>query len=84
MDFFSPKNTRTLALETTKNTYSIHHFNGSWHSVAQQKHVALRTKLCKVFGEKLGDIMSASLAIFINIWYEGFGKTLKRVWAKIG
>lgn len=84
MDFFSPKNTRTLELQITENTYSVHHFNGSWHSLAQQKHVALRTKLCKVFGEKLGDIMSAFLAIFINIWYEGFGKTLKRVWAKIG
>lgn len=84
MDYFSPKNTRTLELQITRNTYSVHHFNGSWHSLAQQKHVALRTKLCKVFGEKLGDIMSAFLAIFIHVRYEGFGKTLKRVWAKIG
>ena len=84
MDYFSPKNTRTLELQVTANTYSIHHFNGSWHSLAQQKHVALRTKLCKVFGEKLGDILSSFLAIFINIRYEGLGNTLKKVLAKLG
>ena len=83
MDYFSPKNTRTLVLETTENTYSIHHFNGSWHSFAQQKHVALRTKLCKVFGERLGEILTSFLAIFINIRYEGLGNTLKKISSKI-
>ena len=84
MDYFSPKNTRTLALEMTKNTYSIHHFNGSWHSLAQQKHVALRTKLCKVLGERLGEVLASFLAIFINIRYEGLGSTLKKILAKLG
>lgn len=83
MDYFSPKNTRTLALEITKNTYSIHHFNGSWHSVAQQKHVALRTKLCKMLGEKIGDMLSSFLAIFIHIRYEGFECTLKKISDKV-
>ena len=83
MDYFSPKNTRTLALETTKNTYSIHHFNGSWHSLAQQKHVALRTKLCKVFGERVGEVLASILAIFINIRYEGLGNTIKKISSKI-
>ena len=84
MDYFSPKNTRTLAIETTKNTYSIHHFNGSWHSLAQQKHVALRTKLCKVLGERLGEVLASFLAIFINIRYEGLGCTFKKMLAKLG
>ena len=83
MDYFSPKNTRTLALETTINTYSIHHFNGSWHSLAQQKHVALRTKLCKVLGEKRGDLLSSFLAIFIHVRYEGFWRTLIKILDKI-
>ncbi len=83
MDYFSPKNTRTLALEMTKNTYSIHHFNGSWHSLAQQKHVALRTKLCKVFGERVGEVLASILAIFINIRYEGLGNTIKKISRKI-
>jgi hypothetical protein len=83
MDYFSPKNTRTLALEMTKNTYSIHHFNGSWHSLAQQKHVAMRTKLCKVFGERVGEVLASILAIFINIRYEGLGNTIKKISSKI-
>ena len=83
MEYFSPKNTRTLELHITENTYSIHHFNGSWHSFAQQKHVALRTKLCKVFGERVGEILSSFLAIFINIRYEGMLFTLKKIIAKV-
>ena len=84
MDYFSPKNTRTLELKITGNTYSIHHFNGSWHSLAQQKHVALRTKLCKVLGERLGEVLTSFLAIFINIRYEGLGSTFKKILAKLG
>lgn len=83
MDYFSPKNTRTLAIEKTENTYSIHHFNGSWHSLAQQKHVALRMKLCKVFGESKGEILATIGALFINVRYEGFSRTLKKCALKI-
>lgn len=83
MDYFSPKNTRTLALEITGNTYSIHHFNGSWHSLAQQKHVALRTKLCKVLGEPIGEVLSTVCAIFINFRYEGLSVTIKKMVSKL-
>lgn len=79
MDYFSPKNTRTLELQITKNTYSIHHFNGSWHSLAQQKHVALRTKLCKLFGEKTGEMLATISAVFINLRYEGLFMTMKKI-----
>ena len=83
MDFFSPKNTRTLELQITKNTYSIHHFNGSWHSLAQQKHVALRTKLCWIFGERIGEILASIGAVFINLRYEGFLYTTRKIFSKI-
>lgn len=83
MDYFSPKNTRTLELHITENTYSIHHFNGSWHSLAQQKHVALRTKLCKVLGEGFGDVLSSFLAVFIHVRYEGPWRTLIKILDKI-
>lgn len=82
MDYFSPKNTRTLALETTKNTYSIHHFNGSWHSLAQQKHVALRTKLCRIFGESFGAAIASFCALFINLYYEGCKTTFCKIISK--
>lgn len=83
MDYFSPKNTRTLELHITGNTYSIHHFNGSWHSSAQQKHVILRTKLCKILGECAGDILSSFLAIFIHLRYDGMQTTINTIRKKI-
>lgn len=83
MEYFSPKNTRTLELQITKNTYSIHHFNGSWHSLAQQKHVALRTKLCIFFGEFFGNAIASACAVFINLRYEGVSVTIKKILAKI-
>lgn len=30
VDYFSPKDYQTRALKVTRNTYSIHHFSGSW------------------------------------------------------
>lgn len=83
MDYFSPKNTRTLVVEKTENTYSVHHFNGSWHSVAQQKHVALRTKLCRIFGENVGEALTTFCALFINLRYEGFGGTIRKIRMKL-
>lgn len=79
MDYFSPKNTRTLELNVTKNTYCVHHFNGSWHSVAQQKYVKLRTILCQKFGEKIGELISLLAIIPINLRYEGFVKTFRKI-----
>lgn len=79
MDYFSPKNTRTLELNITKNTYCVHHFNGSWHSVAQQKYVKLRTILCRKFGEKIGELISLLAIVPINFRYEGFVKTFRKI-----
>lgn len=83
MDYFSPKNTRTLEIEATENTYSVHHFNGSWYTKAQAVHVWLRIKLCKVFGEKVGEILSTIAALFIHSRYEGVWYTFKKTVSKM-
>lgn len=36
-DFFSPKDFHTLQIHTTENTYSIHHFAGSWMASTSTK-----------------------------------------------
>ncbi len=82
MDYFSPKNTRTLEVDATENTYSVHHFNGSWYTKAQSAHVRLRIKLCKIFGEKIGELLSSVAALFIHCRYEGAWYTLKKVVSK--
>jgi len=78
MHYFSPKNTRTQMVEATDETYSVHHFNGSWYSVAQRKHVNARIKLCKLFGENVGTMISTVYAVFVNLRYNSFKDTLSR------
>lgn len=83
MDYFSPKNTRTLEVDATENTYSVHHFNGSWYTKAQSVHVKLRIKLCKVFGEKMGEVLSTIAALFIHCRYEGVWYTFRKTASKM-
>lgn len=83
MDYFSPKNTRTLDIGATQNTYSIHHFNGSWYTKAQQKHVLLRIKLCKKFGERLGESLATFAALYFHCKYEGVAYTFKKTVSKV-
>ncbi|MCR5028010.1 MAG: glycosyl transferase [Fibrobacter sp.] len=78
MHYFSPKNTRTQMVEATDETYSVHHFNGSWYSVAQRKHVNARIQLCKLFGENVGTMISTVYAVFVNLRYNSFKDTLSR------
>lgn len=83
MECFSPKNTRTLEMNATDRTYSIHHFNGSWYSLAQRKHVDARIRLCKLFGERIGTLMSTLYAVYVNVRYDSFKMTFVRSKQKI-
>lgn len=82
MEYFSPKNTRTQVVEATANTYSVHHFNGSWYSIAQRKHVNARIWLCKRFGENIGTAISSVYAVYANIRYGSLKNTLRKIFQK--
>lgn len=51
-EFFCPKNSQTLELSITENTYTIHHFSGSWmKQTSKWKQVIKRilgVKICKI------------------------------------
>ncbi len=51
-DFFCPKDHRTGAIHTTKNTVCIHHFAGSWLGKRHNWRHSLKVSLVKVFGER--------------------------------
>lgn len=54
-DYFSP--TGFLGEEYySENTYSVHHFNASWHTEKEQKAIETRKKLRKKFGNKMGEL----------------------------
>lgn len=54
MEYFAPINLTTRELHTTENTYSIHHYLGSWETEEKKKDTQFRVKCCKLFGKKIG------------------------------
>ena len=62
VDYFCPKNYNTGLLMITENTYSIHHFNGSWKEGKTAKiYLALMRCLNRTFGEYKGHKIFAKL-----------------------
>jgi len=49
-DLFCAKNYATGVIKTTKRTYSIHHFQGSWLSRKQKFFLFIKTKLINLLG----------------------------------
>ena len=50
-EFFCPINYETGIEQYTDNTYSVHHYSGSWLSEKDRKILAKRKKLVKLLGE---------------------------------
>lgn len=48
-DYFCPKNHVTGKIVCTNNTYTIHHFSGSWHTPYQK----MKAKFKKIIGSRL-------------------------------
>ena len=56
VDYLCPMNYKTGRVKITENTYSIHHFSGSWHTGKTSRlYLKYMRFLNIVFGEKLGD-----------------------------
>lgn len=49
IDYFCPKNSRTLEIMVTENSYTIHHFSGTWTNGETN----FRRKIKKILGPKL-------------------------------
>lgn len=56
-EYFSPMDYRTGLIKITENTYTIHHYSGSWLSLEQKKALDLRRYFSQHFGEKTGYIV---------------------------
>ena len=54
IDYFCPKNFRTGLINLTENTYSIHHFDGSWKSGNKAFYTGLMRGCNRILGEKNG------------------------------
>jgi hypothetical protein len=53
-DVLCPKNFTTGKLKITHNTYSIHHFDGSWMGIGQKARHERHSKIYRTFGMSIG------------------------------
>lgn len=67
-DYFCPKDYLTGKINLTENTYTIHHFDGSWLSDEKKYSSKLRKSLCKIFSIKVANLISTFIG---RIKYQG-------------
>ena len=61
MDYFCPKDWHTGLLKITENSYSIHHFEGSWHEKRGRKYIFVMRLFNICFGKEKGTILFKKL-----------------------
>lgn len=61
-DYFCPKDARTKALEVTSNTYTIHHFDGSWLTPEERLFADYRSRLMHIFPETISGYIARGAA----------------------
>ncbi len=57
-DYFCPKDHRTGITTITKNTYSIHHYDGSWSTKPKGNRHSLKLRFAKIFGKSITNFLS--------------------------
>jgi len=63
-EYFCPMSVKTRIMNITENTYSIHHYEGSWLSEDDHRRVEFRKQIFTIFGD---NIFSKGIVIFLLI-----------------
>ena len=64
MDYFCAKSYHTGIVHTTKNTYTIHHFSGSWLTDEQKRLKKYRHMMTEKYGFYLGSLIYKFMKTF--------------------
>lgn len=79
-EYFCPIDYDSGKMQLTPKTLSIHHYDGSWHSPAEEYAAELKKKFIKFLPRKL----SGRLAYFIaQVKINGFSSAIKRTFKKL-
>lgn len=80
-DIFCPKSYETGKIECTENTYTIHHFSGSWHTEKEKKFEEFERKFLNNHGQKKTDILTKNILyrLIKNLYTTGLKQTLKKI-----
>lgn len=73
-DYFCPKSVDTGIITVTDNTYTIHHFDGSWLSDESKYEISLKREYCKFLPMKIAGYAAKFNAV---VKYRGFKTGLK-------
>lgn len=84
-EIFCPKSYETGKIECTENTYTIHHFAGSWHTEKEKKIKSFEERLYKKYdNKKIGFIINNPIwKIIRSLYIRGLKDTLKKIKEKI-
>lgn len=82
-DYFTAKSFETGKIKLSENTYTIHHFAGSWTSDAQKEYYKKREKYYTNFNSYLGKLLSFFAFIQWQIKDNGLPTVLKKILRKI-
>lgn len=80
MDYFNPTDYESMRLSISENTYSIHHYNGSWVSEEQRKYHGKLVKYNKRVGKRLALILAG---VDHNISEHGYWRTIRKSLGKL-
>jgi mannosyltransferase OCH1-like enzyme len=83
-EYFCPKDFETGIINITDNTYSIHHFDGSWISDSHKKYLQSKYKLYKKYPKKFADFLIWFPYGLYLIREKGLNYFIKRALKKIG
>ena len=78
-EYFCPKDNRTGELFITPNTYTIHHYDGSWTIPLRRKYVKIKIALSKILGIKIASIILIPMQAICIIKEVGFKSFLKKI-----
>jgi mannosyltransferase OCH1-like enzyme len=83
-EYFCPMSFKTGKMNITENTYSIHHFKGSWYNESEKIFLKNKNKIYSLFGDNL---FSKNIIRILNlprkIMEIGFRRTLSYYYKKI-
>ena len=71
-DFFCPKDSGTGKIHCTENTYTIHHFSGSWISEKDKKEQKRYNRFISTLGSRYGEVLYVSINTLKEKGFVGF------------
>lgn len=81
--YFCPKDTKSAIITITDDTYTIHHYDGSWTTDAQKLFEKRRAKLYKKLPSSIAKLLSVFPFCAWQITDNGWGGFMKKVAGKI-